>query len=116
MVTWSPDQTGIGLNFETGIVVVFDLGTEDQSQQIVLQGNLVLDKETDRVVRLVVVVKGYSRLIRINVVPTDTVAQTPDDFLVSAKGQPVLEVDIQRVAGFFQQGCFVPLGVIVVGL
>ncbi len=111
-----PDQAGIGLQFESGVVVAFDLGAEDQSQQIVFKGNLVLDEETEHVVRLVVVVKDDCRLTRVEVVPIDPVAQAPDDLLAPPQGESVLEVDIQRVAGFFEQNGFVPPGVIVIGL
>ena len=98
--TWKPAQTGVGLNLESGVVVVLELGSDRQIQLFRNEFNFILSKRAEKAVAPTG--KDSARpWLGCHVVTGQPVASSPDEVVPPPERDLVLEIKVNRVTLFF---------------
>ncbi len=107
-----PQQAGTGLNFEPGEIVVLELRAERHVEPVCHQHDLILREGAHQVHRAAGRGERDGEGVAF-IVAGQSVAQAPHDIMATTNGEAMLEIKVDIVPVFFEDGCAAHSSIVV---
>ena len=102
------------MNLESGVIVVLELAANRERKTLGQQGDVILDKKTEKLITTIVVVKLH-RFSGIEIPARQAIAKSPQQLLTAPQAEPVLEVHVNGIPRLAKD-MVLPFGSIIVDL